>query len=743
MKSCNTIISEKPAQEVFNNHTGFARRVPVGDTKHCALIRSLYKSLGEEVERREADEAAEEKARREANAAYFEEEQRAYQESCAKRGDLKNEIYFGDNPVLESHAKAVNELLHPDDVPLYWHLYSKGRRTYKNKKSGLVFADSYFRDNKVIRGTKLLRKCKYERIERAGLLKFQEGGTLRKGVALYSFTPLSLQLELDSLPKTFSEFMEANLVNPVTGKIHRKREFESLDDSYNFHDMDEARHLAPAARRFERGLRVQLAEMYRFQYERKNSVEYRKALETPLPERSREQVSLIASVQSDDYNLLGTLINGRIPLPNGEAILFQSFKPTSSGRFALRDGGFLNLSSELKDIGLKHCSVVQYRYDLKAAQVNLFLQVADEIGVSIPELDRYASDRKTRDEWAEQIGYGCTGQVVKDAILSLTMCASLPSPDELDRSIEKHGLKAVDCYSFARPFFELGGMKCYARAYEVFKPIINGARQVQDYLYDHNLSTAPQYKGKIRVTNAVGCKKAFWDYKTKEPIEVEASGAVEVISEKELKRKLVAFILQGMEQKLIQDLALSLDDSYLIWNEHDGFITNKPVFWEKRGRMELECEVVGGYVAEEPVEEIESFTDLSELPVLEIEQPTAPIVESIEPVEATPAPEVIKPTPAPVVVEPASEVVEQPVKPKIALDQPEKLRVGDRVLITGDLPDRIFTVERVKDSEGYVQWVWVSYFNDTWNETRMVSGSYQRDRLKLIEGGRANEAIPV
>lgn len=493
----------------------------------------------------------------------------------AKR-NLYKETFLGAEPVLESFYILIERLLPKKaDQLLDHHLAAKWNRQYKDEV-GPVFCDQYFRRNKVVRGLRVLRESDFSTLIESGLWRRVSKGSIWSGKADY-YEPTELRRKLYSQCVTEAcvgeNFYNVKMIRPTDGRVINppRNKMDGAPDS-----------VKGFAAKVQKGRpQVNLTSIYS-QFI-KDSNEYQYIYDIPRKDWTEEQMKLIGRLESNMYNLLGIKINGYIRLEGGECLLRQAWGYTYPGRLKPLKGGFLNLCREYRQIGFLHSTRRVWVHDIKAAQVNIFLNEAEARGFTSLELDYYAANKSARRMYADMIGYGCTEDIVKTGIISLCMGASVLNPAVVKRMVHTDGTKAfrkLKDYTFVWRFVKVGGLEAYYRAYAVLENIISFVQTVRSVIYNRSRDSADtQLNSNCRyVTNAVGARIALWDAKGK-PLDGK--------SKAETERELMAFILQGAEQEIVHRVAVDIE-AY----EHDGWVSATRTEY-KQGRIEIESVVYG------------------------------------------------------------------------------------------------------------------------------------------------------
>lgn len=242
----------------------------------------------------------------------------------------------------------------------------------------------------------------------------------------------------------------------------------------------------------------------------------------------------------------------------GVSVFSPAYDVQMTGRVGCRRGMLQSCSSAMKDASFTGIPELR-NYDLSASQPNILLQRFEEAhedgadGIETAWLQTYLGNDRAKYDYADKVRV-CT-RTWKRCLMALIYGASLPNdPRQSSGKIIKNLEKDPDVEdeeqlveTYARLCDVLGSLKSSIDAWHEYL--------VGPYLARHGYNS----RGGRLIKNEVGV--------TFRPASIECTY--------ERKKKLAAFLLQGLESAFVHKIVL-LAESYdyeVIQNEHDGVIT--------------------------------------------------------------------------------------------------------------------------------------------------------------------------
>jgi hypothetical protein len=258
------------------------------------------------------------------------------------------------------------------------------------------------------------------------------------------------------------------------------------------------------------------------------------------------QKKFIAKCIHDIHNLAKASSNGIIV--NGILEYNQIYKPGTTGRI-FESGGFQSLSKETKKAGMMNIDNV-CNYDIRSSQIAALCQEAEKIGIDTSILRNYINNPKAKIDYAIKSGFvdqndDVISTVWKKCLMSLVFGSSMAkyygAPYDIIEEFDENRVKDL---------------------FPLFQKAVSPFLQLRNEWYDNldrymEIHSRNHKHGRF-YTNASGMKINL----SKDDIG-------------KCKKKLSAFILQGLESGFIHHLTIIAKDyDYrVLSNEHDGLVT--------------------------------------------------------------------------------------------------------------------------------------------------------------------------
>lgn len=265
-----------------------------------------------------------------------------------------------------------------------------------------------------------------------------------------------------------------------------------------------------------------------------------------------------------------------------------AYMPQRSGRLSEIGGGLQNASRVFKYRAF--VGVESYNYDLKASQATILIQELEQAGFDATWLKKYIKMDSGKEHYAKKVGVDT--ETWKQCLYSTIMGSDPYLPYT---TIEKVLLKY---FKYTKHLSGSEARREAKKAKNRFscqtKSLTRESKKWREYLISKDspyIYTAGQYK---YWRNACGMKHRVYCYdrndklyltenvknhektKGKEPLKDLSENSRHINS---LKRKIAAFILQGLEARFIHNLTVLCEshDVVVMRNEHDGLITDKKI----------------------------------------------------------------------------------------------------------------------------------------------------------------------
>jgi hypothetical protein len=259
-----------------------------------------------------------------------------------------------------------------------------------------------------------------------------------------------------------------------------------------------------------------------------------------------DQKKVISKCIHDIHNLIKASNNCIIV--NGILEYKQNYKPGATGRI-FEVGGFQSISRDVKKAAMKDIQDV-YNYDIRSSQIAALCQVVQTVGIDPQILVNYLDNPASKIDYAIKCGFvdekGTPQDVVwKKCLMSLVFGGSMT---------EFFGAP----YKTIKEFDQENAGDLFLRFQEVVKPFLVLINKWYDKLDRYLELHSHNHKHGRFFTNAAGVR-----------INLDTDDIARD------KKKLSAFILQGLESSFIHHLTL-LSEDYgfrVISNEHDGLVT--------------------------------------------------------------------------------------------------------------------------------------------------------------------------
>ena len=315
-----------------------------------------------------------------------------------------------------------------------------------------------------------------------------------------------------------------------------------------------------------------IRERRKFKGIKKTSSRYKQARKEYLTAQGRYHNDRLSQI---------TILN-QFPIPIEEKTtkgdrLFQyqaAYKIQNSGRVTEIGGGFQGVSRVVKHLLLKDIKNI-YNYDLKSSQANILLQELHYAKIKCRWLENYLNDPELKNKYAKRVGIDV--DTWKTCFYALIMGAE-------SKSANKH--KAV--YKNILGYFKNDkpqAKKPFKKFLKITKKLTRATRKWRDYLYNtKDRRYHYQHKNVKYWKNPCGMK--FKQYgiienQKREDVLIDMKSGETANKRKTagVKRKLAAFMLQGLESKFIHHLTILCDQNNIpvYKNEHDGLITGKSI----------------------------------------------------------------------------------------------------------------------------------------------------------------------
>jgi hypothetical protein len=258
------------------------------------------------------------------------------------------------------------------------------------------------------------------------------------------------------------------------------------------------------------------------------------------------QTKFICKCIHDIHNLAKASENGIIV--DGILRYQQDYSPKSTGRI-FESYGFQSLSKGAKRAAMIDIGDV-YNYDIRSSQIAALCQEAEKVGINTSVLRDYMEDPNAKIRYAEKCGFTAPdgkvhSTVWKKCLMSLVFGSSMA---------KYYGTP----YEIIREFDAMNVLNLFKQFEEVAAPFQRLIKSWNRKLDKYVSTRAKNHKHGRFFTNSAGMKINL------DKDEIASS-----------KKKLSAFILQGLESGFIHHLT-TMADQYgyrVLSNEHDGLVT--------------------------------------------------------------------------------------------------------------------------------------------------------------------------
>ena len=207
------------------------------------------------------------------------------------------------------------------------------------------------------------------------------------------------------------------------------------------------------------------------------------------------------------------------------------------------------MSRDVKKAAMKDIKSV-YNYDIRSSQIAALCQEAEKVGIETGILENYLNNQDAKRDYAIESGFvdksgNPDSTVWKKCLMSLVFGSSMA---------EYYGAP----YDFIRDFDRKNVGKLFLRFQEVANPFLSLINEWYNKLDDYLTIYSYKHRHGTFFTNAA---------------KVRINLEKDVIAGD--KKKLSAFILQGLESGFIHHLTILAEnyDYRVISNEHDGVVT--------------------------------------------------------------------------------------------------------------------------------------------------------------------------
>ncbi|MBD1843984.1 hypothetical protein H6F89_11350 [Cyanobacteria bacterium FACHB-63] len=238
-----------------------------------------------------------------------------------------------------------------------------------------------------------------------------------------------------------------------------------------------------------------------------------------------------------------------------------SFEPQSTGRITER-GGFQSCTTEMKQAAFYGIRDV-FNFDMRSSQPNLLIILLERAGLDSSWLREYISNKDNKFIYAERAGLLVGAW--KKCLLAAIMGSPFPTKKQRNNpgngysSIADYVWEAVAADKDAKYLVTLGKLQ------KVLQPLLKVMAQWHKLLIEDAKQNPFQVGKEYFVRNEAGCVFPLKDYLNEQG---------ELINKEELKRRLAAFHLQGMEALIVHTLT-GLAEEFgfrVLSNQHDGLV---------------------------------------------------------------------------------------------------------------------------------------------------------------------------